>query len=110
MIRFGVDEIKEFIEKSFPNDEHCVSELLQQLNDYPYLKSLCYSSLNLIMITDIFRSSQDKRLPSTLTQLYKLFIVMKLQREVKKCSGVSPTAANSEDLKKMLPGIPINAG
>ena len=109
VIGFGADEIKEFIEKSFPNDEHCVSELLQQLNDYPHLKSLCYSPLNLIMITDIFRSSQNKRLPSTLTELYKLFIVMILCREVKKCSGVSPTAANSEDLKKMLPGIPINA-
>ena len=109
VIGFGSDEIKEFIEKSFPNDDHSVSELLQQLNDYPHLKSLCYSPLNLIMITDIFRSSQDKKLPSTLTELYKLFLVMILHREVKKCSGVSPTAANSEDLKRMLPGIPINA-
>ena len=113
VIGFGADEIKEFIKKSFPNDEHCVSELLQQLNDYPHLKSLCYSPLNLIMITDIFRSSQNKRLPSTLTQLYKLFIVMILLREFakedKKYSDVSLIAANSEDLKKMLPGIPINA-
>ena len=109
VIGFGADEIKEFIVKSFPNDEHSVSELLQQLNDYPHLKSLCYSPLNLIMITDIFRSSQDKKLPSTLTELYKLFLVMILHREVKKCSGVSLTAANSEDLKRMLPGIPINA-
>ena len=108
VIGFGADEIKEFIEKSFPNDDHSVSELLQQLNDYPHLKSLCYSPLNLIMITDIFRSSQDKKLPSTLTELYKLFLVMILHREVTKCLGVSPTAANSEDLKKMLPGIPIN--
>ena len=109
VIGFGADEIKEFIEKSFPNDEHSVSELLQQLNDYPHLKSLCYSPLNLIMITDIFRSSRDKKLPSTLTELYKLFLVMILHREVKKCSGMSPTAANNKDLKKMLPGIPINA-
>ena len=109
VIGFGEDEIKEFIEKSFPNDDHSVSELLQQLNDYPHLKSLCYSPLNLIMITDIFRSSQDKKLPSTLTELYKLFLVMILHREVKKCSDVSPTSANSEDLKNMLPGIPINA-
>ena len=109
VIGFGTDEIKEFIEKSFPNDDHSISELLQQLNDYPHLKSLCYSPLNLIMITDIFRSSQDKKLPSTLTKLYKLFLVMILHREVKKCSSVSLTAANSEDLKRMLPGIPINA-
>ena len=87
VIGFGADEIKEFIEKSFPNDDHSVSELLQQLNDYPHLKSLCYSPLNLIMITDIFISSQNKKLPSTLTELYKLFLVMILYREDKKCSG-----------------------
>ena len=113
VIGFGTDEIEEFIKKSFPNDEHCVSELLQQLNDYPHFKSLCYIPLNLVMITDIFRCSQNKRLPSTTTQLYKLFIVMILRREAgkedKKCSGVSLTVANSESLKKMLPGIPIHA-
>ena len=113
VIGFGTEEIKEFIKKSFLNDEHSVSELLQQLNDYPHFKSLCYIPLNLVMITDIFRCSQNKRLPSTTTQLYKLFIAMILQREAgkedKKCSGVSLTAANSESLKKKLPGIPIHA-
>ena len=113
VIGFGADEIEEFIKKSFPNDEHSVSELLQQLNDYPHFKSLCYIPLNLVMITDIFRCSQNKRLPSTTTQLYKLFVVMILQREAgkedKKRSCVSLTAANSESLNKMLPGIPICA-
>ena len=115
VIGFGTDEIKEFIEKSFPNGERCVSELLRQLNDYPHLKSLCYSPLNLIMITDIFRSSKDKTLPSTLTELYRLFLVMILLREFAKedkkysGAGVPPTAINRKNLIKMLPGIPINA-
>ena len=113
VIGFGGNEVKEFINKSFPNDEHSVSKLLKQLNDYPHLKSLSYVPLNLLMLVDIFQCQQNKELPSTLTELYKLFIVMILQREIvkedKKCSGVSPTAANSEDLKRMLPGIPINA-
>ena len=113
VIGFGGDEINEFIKKSFPDDEHSISELLQQLNDYPHLKSLCYSPLNLIMITDIFRHSQNKKLPSTLTELYKLFLVMILHREFvrgnRKCLDILPRTANSEDLKKILPGIPINA-
>ena len=113
VIGFGEIEIKEFISKSFPNDEHSVSKLLKQLNDYPHLKSLSYVPLNLLMLVDIFQCQQNKELPSRLTELYKLFIVMILQREIvkedKKCSGVSLTAANSEDLKKILPGIPINA-
>ena len=118
VIGFGTDQIKEFIKKSFPNDDHSVSELLRQLNDYLHIKSLCYVPLNLVMITDIFQCSQNKKLPSTITELYRLFLVMALQREVEKedknivytCPRVSSlTAATSESLKKMLPGIPINA-
>ena len=115
VIGFGTNEIKKFVEQSFPNDEHSISELLQQLNDYPHVKSLCYVPQNLVMITDIFRCSQNKKLPSKLTKLYKLFLVMTLERHSKKgdkkymSSSVSLTAANSESLKKMLPGIPINA-
>ena len=111
VIGFGADQIEEFIKWSFPKDIHSVSELLRQLNDYLHIKSLCYVPLNLVMITDIFQCSQNKKLPSTITELYRLFLVMILQREDKKsvCSGPSLSAANSESLKKMLPGIPINA-
>ena len=76
VIGFASDKIEEFIKKSFPNDEYSVNKLLQQFSSYPHLKSLCYSPLNLIMIADIFRSRQDKKLPSTFTELYKVFIVM----------------------------------
>ena len=113
VIGFGTSEIKEFIKKSFPNDEHSVSKLLQQLYYYPHLKGLCYSPLNLVMITDIYQYSQSKELPSTITELYKLFLVMILQRnlmkEDKKCSDISLITTNIEDMKIMLPGIPVNA-
>ena len=114
VIGFGKNEIKQFVEKSFPNDEYAISEFLQQLNDYPHIKSLCYVPLNLVMITRIFKC-KEKRLPSKLTELYKLFLVMSLERHTKKedkkymPSDVSLTAANNESLKKMLPGIPLNA-
>ena len=113
VIGFGKEQIKEFIKRSFPNDEHSVSEFTRQLNEYPHLKSLCYAPINLLMIVDIFQCSQNSTLPSRLTELYKLFVVMILQREAGKegikCLDVSLTAANSENLKKMLPGIPIHA-
>ena len=111
VIGFGADQIEEFIKSLFPTDEHSVSELLRQLNDYLHIKSLCYVPLNLVMITDIYQCSQNKKLPSTITELYRLFLVMILQREDKKsvCSGAPLTTANYESLKKMLPGIPINA-
>ena len=113
VIGFGTEQIEEFIKMSFPDNENSVSEFTRQLNEYPHLKSLCYTPINLLMIVDIFQCSQNSTLPSRLTELYNLFIAMILQREAKKedkkCSGVSLTAANSESLKKMLPGIPIHA-
>ena len=116
VVGFGAAQIEEFVNNSFPYDKDSVSELLKQLNDYPHIKSMCYVPLNIVMITDIFKCRQ-KKLPSTLTELYKLFLVTTLMRHMDKkeddkyttSSGIALTAADSEHLKKMLPGIPINA-
>ena len=116
VVGFGKDEIREFAEKSFPNDTQSFEELLRQPNEYPQLHSLCYIPMNLVMIVDIFQCS-EKKLPSTLTELYQVFIVMTLKRQVKKenvtkkpavCSSVAVRAADSveETLCVMLRGIP----
>ena len=111
VVGFGDKEIRKFVENSFPNDVDSVEEFMRQLTEYPQLHSLCYVPLNLVMIIDIFRFSQ-KKLPSTLTELYRLFIVMILQREVVKgCSVKKLTVGNNIEvtLCKMLPGIPKEA-
>ena len=116
VVGFGKDEIREFAEKSFPNDAKSVEQFLRQLNEYPQLHSLCYIPMNLVMIVDIFQCN-EKKLPSTLTELYQVFIVMTLKRQVKKenvtkkpavCSSVAVRAADSveETLCVMLRGIP----
>ena len=116
VVGFGKDEIREFAEKYFSKDIQTVEEFLQQLNEYPQLHSLCYVPMNLVMIVDIFQCS-EKKLPSTLTELYQVFIVMTLKRQVKKenitkkpavCSSIAVRAADSveETLCVMLRGIP----
>ena len=116
VVGFGNDEIREFVEKIFPQDTQSVKEFLRQLDEYPQLHSLCYIPMNLVMIVDIFQCS-EKKLPSTLTELYQVFIVMTLKRQVKKenvtkkpavCSSVAVRAADSveETLCVMLRGIP----
>ena len=116
VVGFGKEEIREFVEKSFPNDVKCVEEFSQQLKEYPHLESLSYVPMNLVMIVDIFECS-EKKLPSTITQLYQLFIVMTLERQVRKenerkqvCSTVA-VAANSveEKLCKVLTDVPKEA-
>ena len=110
VVGFGDKEIRQFVENSFPNDVESIEEFMRQLTEYPQLHSLCYVPLNLVMIIDIFRFSQ-KKLPSTLTELYRLFIVMILQREVVKGSVKKLTVGDNVELTlcNMLAGIPKEA-
>ena len=115
VVGFGNDEIKAFAEKSFQNDLQSVNKFLQQLDEYPQLHSLCYIPMNLVMLVDIFHC--EKKLPSTLTELYQLFIVKSVRRQLKKeniakkpagCISVTVRAADSveETLCVMFRGIP----
>ena len=104
VVGFGDKEIREFVENSFPNDLEAIEEFMRQLTEYPQLHSLCYVPLNLVMIIDIFHFSKNK-LPSTLTELYRLFIVMILQREVKKGNVKRLTVAHDFEMTSMLQKI-----
>ena len=69
--------------------------------------------MNLVMIVDIFQYS-GKKFPSTLTELYQLFIVMTIQRQFRKenekkevCSTeAAATSTTEEKLCKVLAGVP----
>ena len=83
IIGLSDEEIMEFVQNSFPGDTQSVEAFSTQLNEYPQLYSLCYVPMSLVMIVRIFKYKQQS-LPSTLTELYRLFIVMTLIREDKK--------------------------
>lgn len=106
VVGFTRDKIIEFVIKSLPND---AKDFLRQLEEYPQLQSLCYVPMNLTIMTDIFYYNQ-RNLPSTITELYQLFIVKTLQRQVQKnVSPVAVTATNNvagELLCRILTGIP----
>ena len=107
VIGFGKAEIEEFAKESL-GDGAKFENFLCQLKDRPYLLSLCYVPLSLVMIIDIFESKQST-LPSTLTKLYKYFIVMILQRPHEIETAIFSVAASSSieaQVFKMLEGIP----
>ena len=111
VVGFGDKEIREFVGNSFSSDIESIEEFMRQLSEYPQIHSLCYIPLNLVMIIDIFCFSQ-KKLPSTLTALYQLFIVMILQRETVKGSMKILASSNDnfqETLPKVFAGIPDEA-
>ena len=83
IIGLGDKEIMEFVQNSFSGDTQSVEAFSKQLDEYPQLYSLCYVPMSLVMIVRIFKYKMQS-LPSTLTELYRLFIVMTLIREEKK--------------------------
>ena len=107
VIGFGKAEIEEFAKESL-GDGVEFKNFLCQLKDRPYLLSLCYVPLSLVMIVDIFKSKQST-LPSTLTKLYQYFIVMILQRPhgtEKAIFSVAASISIEAQVFKMLEGIP----
>ena len=115
VIGFGKEEIRLFVEKSFSNDVRSVKEFMRQLQEYPHLESLSYVPMNLVMIVDIFECS-EKKLPSTITQLYQQFIVMTLERQFRKenerkqvCSTIIVLSSVEKKLCKILACVPKEA-
>ena len=80
VVGLGKKQIHEVVKKSFPNDANSVEQFLKQLKEFPHLESLSYVPINLNMIIDIFKCNK-KSLPSTTTELYRLFIAITLTRQ-----------------------------
>ena len=113
VVGFSEEKIKEYVKNVFPNDTQAVNLFIQQLETFPHISALCYVPLSLKMILEIFQY-KEKSLPSTLTELYHLFIVMTLQREQEKKiekQPVSSAAANDAEkiLHQILPDVPEEA-
>ena len=108
ILGFGEEEIKSFVEKSFPNDSQIADTFMQQLMEYPHIHSLCCVPVSLVMIVDIFKDKKQS-LPSTLTELYQHYVVMMLVREMKRIRLVFSTDAATdcvEEICKILSDIP----
>ena len=113
VVGFSEEKIKEYVKNVFPKDTQAVNLFIQKLETFPHISALCYVPLSLKMILEIFQY-KEKSLPSTLTELYHLFIVMTLQREQKKKiekQPVSSAAANDAEkiLHQILPDVPEEA-
>jgi len=113
VVGFSKEKITEYVNNTFHSDTQSVETFLDLLDKYPHVNSLCYVPLSLKIILEIFLY-EEKKLPLTITELYRCFIVMKLQNEETKntkiqvLSHVIPDSAKSM-LHKALEDIPEQA-
>ena len=112
-VGFSDEKIKQYVKNVFPNDSEAVDLFIHQLETYPHISALCYVPLSLKMILEIFQY-KEKSLPSTLTELYRLFVVMTLQRELEKRTEYQPVSSTTSNdtkniLLQILPDVPDEA-
>jgi len=112
VVGFSEKRLKKYIKNIFPDDAKSVQGLLKQLDENPSIKSLCYVPLSVNMIVELFQD-QGGSLPSTLTALYKSFIVGCLNKHLEKLM-LQPTSvalANGTEnlLHQLLPEVPEEA-
>ena len=113
IIGLGDKEIMKFVQNSFPGDSQSVEAFSKHLDEYPQLYSLCYIPMSLVMIVRIFKYKKQS-LPSTLTELYRLFTVTTLIREEKRkpitkhSASITAVGAAEEILCEVFADIPCD--
>ena len=102
VVGFSKEKINEYVKNVFLDDSEAVALFRHQLETHPHISALCYVPLSLKMVLEIFQY-KEMSLPSTLTELYRLFIVMTLQREQEKKIEKQPVfCATANDVEKKL--------
>ena len=101
IVGFGIEQIKSFVELSFPRDSQIANTFMEQLKEHPHIYSLCYVPVSLVMVVHIFKLTRHC-LPSSLTKLYQLLTVMTLKREEKRQQSVSSAIKVSTDTEKIF--------
>ena len=81
IVGFTEKQIKECIRKNITDKPEKAEELIQQLKQRLDILSLCYTPLNAAIMLYVYKQEKHT-LPTTLTQLYTLYILHSLKRSV----------------------------
>ena len=82
ILGFSEDQIEQYVDQCFVDSSHGPKDttkyrFMAQLYSNPLLKSLAYVPVNLSILVYVFKQYESK-LPSTLTELYQHYVLLKL--------------------------------
>ena len=91
ILGFSEDQIKQYLTHCFPDPSEGVKSKLKQrflvqLNSYSALKSLACIPVNLSILVHVFKQCGQK-LPNSLTELYKKYVLLKLNHHNQRISN-----------------------
>ena len=80
---FNNENIREYIQCEFTNDQEKASRLLEQLESNPLVKSVCCVPLNCTIVCHLWHTLKEA-LPTTMTELYTKIILNVILRNIQK--------------------------
>ena len=102
ILGFSDDQIEQYLDHCFADSSNELKDglkykFLLQLKSNPALNSLAYVPVNLSILVHVFTQCGTK-LPSTLTELYKQYVLLKLSLYNQRISGDTVTFTELDDL------------
>ena len=76
ILGFSEEDQQHFIEESLKNQPDKIPVLKQYLKSHIAISSLCFMPFNMTTLLFLFKDKEDRPLPTTSTNLYKLFICL----------------------------------
>ena len=114
IIGFNKEHIKNYVGQNLDNLE-IATRFMEELDNFPHIKSLCYVPLSLKMIVEIYQCT-NHCFSDTLTELHKDFLSMKIKEHLKHkrpvpLGRVSDSAERKmiEKLSLLFVNIPVEA-
>ena len=102
ILGFSKDQIEQYLDHCFTDSSNELKgslkcRFLLQLNSNPLLKSLAYVPVNLSILVHVFKQHGAK-LPSTLTELYQQYVLLKLSLNNQRVSNDSTMLTDLNNL------------
>ena len=100
IIGFNKEHIKNYIGQNLDNLE-IATRFMEELDNFPHIKSLCYVPLSLKMIVEIYQCT-NHCFSDTLTELHKDFLSMKIKENLKHKRPVPLGRVSDNAERKMI--------
>ena len=97
VVGFTEEQVEQYICSYFKDNEGAADKLIQDLKAYPNVASTCYIAINLTIVCYVYWASSLK-LPPTLTEVYKQFVLHTVRRYFNKMDDDDDSKAAVESL------------
>ena len=101
IVGFNKEQIKEYVNYHLRASPEVATKFMEELENFPHIRSLCYVPLSLKMIVKIYMYKNHFSF-DTLTELHKVFLSLKIKEHLKHKRPVPLGMVSNDAQRKMI--------